>query len=126
MSTIGISEQMREILESVSDGVQDAVSEGMSKSPKRAASKLRSASPKNKGDYAKGWRAKRIDDNEAVVYNATHPGLTHLLENGHVIRNQSGEYGRYNGIKHIEPVEEDAAEDFFNTISEALDKITDH
>lgn len=120
--TKSVSVQMRELLEGIADGAKDAIEEGMNKCPKRAASKLRSVSPKNKGDYAKGWRVKRLKDKEAVVYNAQYPGLTHLLENGHVIRNQKGEYGRVNGIKHIEPVAEEVSEDFINTVSEALDK----
>ena len=118
-----IQVQMEALLADVKSGVEDAIAEGIKKVPKRAASKLRSVSPKSRGDYAKGWRVKRIDDKAAVVYNATHPGLAHLLENGHVIRNKNGEYGRYNGVKHIEPVEEESMDDFLDTVSDALDKI---
>ena len=125
-NSISIEQQMEAILQGVKEGADEAIEEGLKKAPKRAASKLRSTSPKNQGDYSKGWRVKKIDSKEAVVYNATSPGLTHLLENGHMIRNQYGEYGRYNGIKHIKPVEEEYSEQFLEIASEAFDEITDH
>ena len=61
------------------------------------------------GDYARGWtmkqQKKRGEIVGFVVYNRTKPGLTHLLEKGHVIRNKYGEYGRTNGIPHISTAE---------------------
>jgi len=70
------------------------------------------------GEYAQGWtvRNKRTNHTiETVVYNKKQPGLTHLLERTHVIRNAYGSYGRtYEGHgqhPHIEKAQE-AAERF--------------
>jgi hypothetical protein len=57
---------------------------------------------------------------DTVVYNRTMPGLTHLLENGHVIRNKKGDYGRTSGKKHIKPVEEWAVDELPRRIMEDI------
>lgn len=77
---------------------------------KESVSRLKSTSPKKTGDYAKGWKLKRERGrngiNDVTIHNATDWHLTHLLENGHVIRNKKGTYGRAPAHKHIKPVEE--------------------
>lgn len=117
-----ITEQMEEILKDVTAGVNEAIDDGLRKTPKRAAAKLRSVSPRDKGDYARGWTMKRLDKKAAVVYNATFPGLTHLLNNGHDIVTKKGRVGRVNGDKHINAVEEEYIEEFLNEIATSLDK----
>lgn len=61
--------------------------------------------------YWKGWRLKdestRMTTN-VVLYNATVPGLPHLLEYGHAGRNG----GRVAGKAHIKPVEEKISNEF--------------
>lgn len=78
---------------------------------KSAAARLKKASPKKKGGYAKGWRAKVEESvgagTTAVIYNAKKPGLTHLLEKGHEKR--VGGFVR--GVPHIEPAFQQAAEE---------------
>ena len=109
MSDKGFSVQMAELLDDYSREVQRAANNSIDKVTKEAVSKLKSTSPKRKGNYAKGWTRKRLKDrsgiNNVVVHNRVYQ-LTHLLENGHVIRNSKGTYGRAPGIKHIKPVEE--------------------
>jgi len=56
----------------------------------------------------------------AVVHNTKHYQLTHLLENGHVVRNKKGTYGRAPAIKHIAPVEEWANNELPNEIERSL------
>lgn len=66
-------------------------------------------SGKGKGRYAKGWRVKRMAAGTLVsyvVYNGSNPGLTHVLEHGHVSRNQYGSWGRVRAIPHIGPAAE--------------------
>ena len=121
MSNISMTSQMEKILKEVGSAAEDAIQEGFKTAPKKTASLLRSNSPKLHGDYSRGWRVKREDKHLTVVHNATMPGLTHLLENGHVVKNQSGSYGRTNGIKHIKPAEEQGQESFFDTVTDALD-----
>lgn len=86
----------------------------MSKAMRYAKKEVIAKSPVNKGDYKKGWavRTKRLKFGfEGVIYNKTHPGLTHLLNNGHLISNQYGSYGRKAGDRHITKAH-DIAEDY--------------
>jgi len=72
-----------------------------------AVKDLKATSPKDQGDYARGWKATQ-QDGATVIHNATKPQLTHLLENGHA--KQGG--GRVPGKRHIEPVEQRIISDF--------------
>lgn len=89
--------------------VQDAVDDAAKEAAELTANQLRASSPKRakgrgKGKYARGWKVKRRDTAglvSYVVYNGASPGLTHVLEKGHVARNQFGTYGRVRAIPHI-------------------------
>ena len=109
-NTNSVAIQMADILDDYSVEVKRAASNAQDKVAKEAVQKLRNTSPKKTGDYAKGWRVKRERGRNGIptvtVHNKTDYQLTHLLENGHVVRNAKGEYGRTNGIKHIAPVEQ--------------------
>lgn len=123
-----ITKQMANILSEFSAEVRETANDSMDKVSKEAASKLRNTSPKRPGggDYAKSWRVKkkRIWNgiNEVTVYNKDHYRLTHLLENGHVVRNKKGTYGRAPAIKHIEPVEVWSQDEIVNEIERELEK----
>lgn len=108
--TGSIDIQMKELLNEVSKEAREAGANGIKKIAKESVTKLRNTSPKKTGSYAKGWAAKKNGDMNIVVHNKTDYQLTHLLENGHIIKNKKGTYGRTNGIKHIAPVEEWASE----------------
>lgn len=100
--------QMGEILDSYSKEVRRACNNAEDKIAKEAVQKLKNTSPKKTGEYAKGWAVKRTKGKNGIVdvtvYNKKKPQITHLLENGHRVENAKGEYGRFNGIKHIQPV----------------------
>ena len=77
------------------------------------AKQLKSSSPVKKGKgggiYRRSWSVKKMEsgiNTSYVVYNSRRPGLTHLLERGHAVRNQYGSWGSVRGIKHIEPAAE--------------------
>ena len=69
--------------------------------------------------YNSGWKIKRNKD-EAIVYNASQPGLTHLLENGHDIVRNGQKVGHAEGIPHIKPAEEIASKRFVEMVKEQL------
>lgn len=119
---IGISEQMQKILEEVEGDVNDAIEKSLKTTGKGAKTKLQEVSPKEHGDYAKGWTYKRTDDMEVTVYNAKFPGLAHLLSNGHAIVNMHGRFGRVNGDNHIKKVEDEFNEKFEQEIMKELNK----
>ena len=66
-----------------------------------AAKELKQNSPRDTGDFAKGWTKKKTKDG-FIVHNRTNYQLTHLLEKGHAKR----EGGRVPPKVHIAPVEE--------------------
>lgn len=77
------------------------------------------------GDYKKGWRVdKSVKSNDFAytIYNAKKPGLTHLLENGHIGKNQYGQWGKVKGFKHIAPVEKNAINNFEKGIEQIIKK----
>ena len=110
INTNSVSIQMADILDTYSKEVRRAASNAQDKIAKEAVQKLKNTSPKKTGSYAKGWAIKREKGRNGIptvtIHNKTDYQLTHLLENGHIIRNGKGEYGRYNGVKHIAPVED--------------------
>lgn len=115
-----ISDQIAKIFDEYDRDMKRKVNNSVDKVAKESVQKLKDTSPKKTGDYAKGWKIKRERGrngiNDVTIHNATEYRLTHLLENGHVIRNKKGTYGRTSGRKHIKPVE-----DYFN--SEVVEEI---
>lgn len=111
--TKSVSVQMEKILADYSKSVALETDEVFEKVSSECVQKLKDTSPKRAkrgGKYARSWTVKRErkrgDIDTFTVHNAKYYQLTHLLENGHVIRNAKGEYGRTRAIPHIAPVEE--------------------
>lgn len=117
--------QMRDILDDYSKEVQDATNNAIDKVSKESVKMLRNNSPKRTGDYARSWGTKKDRGNGRIytvtVRNKDHYQLTHLLENGHVIVNGKGTYGRAPAKKHIAPVEQWANSELPNEIKRELE-----
>lgn len=99
----------------------------MSKAGKMAKKDVVNASPKGPKNYAKGWaiRTKREKFGvNVLVYNKTHPGLTHLLEKSHIIANKKGTYGRtspgHGQVVHIQPARDKAEEYLLDLLTKEL------
>lgn len=108
MSKKDFSVQISEILDKYEEEVKRTANEVFNEVSKETAQRLKATSPRQSGRYARGWKVtvKPFHEvNEYVVHNTRYQ-LTHLLENGHVIRNQYGTYGRTRPQKHIEPAEQ--------------------
>lgn len=120
-STGSVSVQMKELLDEIDREVQDSTKNGINNVAKESVQKLRNTSPVKTGSYAKGWGTKKQGDMDVVVHNRTDYQLTHLLENGHVIRNKKGTYGRAPAHKHIKPVEEWAIDELPRRILEGIE-----
>ena len=120
-----IQNQMADILDDYSRDVKKATNDAIGNTSKQSVQKLKNTSPKRSGKYARGWTTKKERSRDGIVtvtvHNKTDYQLTHLLENGHVIKNAKGEYGRFNGIKHIAPVEEWAASELPLEIEKELE-----
>lgn len=105
------------LLAQYTDDVEDELEEAQKEVAKEAANKLKSAGGyKNiSGKYRRGWKSKK-NGKGYVVYNATSPQLTHLLEKGHAKR--SG--GRTRAFPHIADVDEWVASEYENRVRSAL------
>ena len=108
MQGISIEAQMTKIFDEYVDEVNDAATEACREAAELTKRTLLKSSPRQSGKgggrYRRGWKVKRIEKgilNGYVVFNGSRPGLTHLLENGHVARNQFGTWGRVRAIPHI-------------------------
>jgi hypothetical protein len=118
MDSLSVTAQMKQIVGNYNREVQEAVNEAAIESSESCLQQLKNTSPKRPkgGRYARGWAIKKNHTAtgavEYVVYNRTDYQLTHLLENGHVIRNKKGTYGRTRPIKHIAPAADTAIQRF--------------
>ena len=123
-----ISDDITRIVEQYGRQAREAVEKAVRKTGRETAKDLRNTSPKRTGAYASSWSTKVTRSSGRLigvtVYNKEHYQLTHLLENGHVIKNKKGEYGRTRPIKHIEPAEQKGIADFEEYAREELEKIT--
>ncbi len=119
--TSSVEIQMADILDTVSKEVKGVLKTDSMQVAKETVQKLKNTSPVKDGSYARGWKVSKQQGSDLVVHNATDYQLTHLLENGHVIRNKKGTYGRTHPIKHIQPAEEWASEELPRKIMEDLD-----
>lgn len=117
---INLEDELGRILDEYMDDVEETANKVINQVAKEAAQKLKDTSPRKTGKYASGWTVKKGKKLNAVVYNATRPGLTHLLEESHPIRNQYGTWGRSTARPHIAPVREWAEEEVVKRIEEAL------
>jgi hypothetical protein len=111
---------MKELLDEINEDVRDSAKKNINAVSRECVQKLKGSSPRRTGSYASGWATKRQGDMDVVVHNRTDYQLTHLLENGHVITNKKGTYGRTHGIKHIAPVEEWAVDELPRRIMEDI------
>lgn len=102
-------------LERYTNLVTDEMEEAKKEVAKELVNMLKQTSPEKTGDYAKGWKTKKVG-NAQVVHNATEYQLTHLLEKGHV--KVGG--GRVAPIVHIKPAEEKAIDEYLERVERAI------
>lgn len=114
------------ILDDYVDDVERKSTECVKKVAQKGAKALRNSSPRHTGKYASGWTVKTENKRTgtmATIYNGKTPGLPHLLEHGHVIRNGTGRsFGSTKSIAHIKPVEEQIIEEFGNELKKVIQK----
>ena len=102
-----MSVDIMKVLKDYVGDVDEIVEESAKEAAEICSNQLRNTSPNGpgrKGHYKNGWAVKPVRSGRLVsfvVYNKTKPQLTHLLENGHVIRNKKGTYGRTHPVKHM-------------------------
>ena len=108
-------------------GVQEAVNESIDKIGKETSKRVREASPKKTGKYAKGWRyrARKMQPDgsfSAVVYNAKYGWMTHLIENGHPIVSKGSVVRTVKPRPHIKPVNDWVMTEGIKILTDAIQK----
>lgn len=96
-----------DILDEYEEFTVQTVREATQRVAKEGVRALKSSSGQfgGSGKYARGWTTTSEGgrfDTTVTIHNRT-PGLPHLLENGHALRNG----GRVSGRTHIAPVEQE-------------------
>lgn len=106
---LDLANEIANALASWSHEVEEEVEQIADEVTSEAVYRLRASSPKDTGNYRKGWTRKKLKDGTYVVHvKAPHYRLTHLLERGHVLVGG----GRTRPQVHIKPVEEAAVTEF--------------
>ncbi len=108
-----VAEEIQNELQTYSDQLTEEVEEKIQTIANECKKNVAEKSPKKTGKYAKGWaitKEKKRLFTVYTIYNKNEPSLTHLLENGHIIRNKKDgkTYGRSKAFPHIEPAEKEA------------------
>lgn len=121
MAYQSVEEQVMAILDEYKEIPKEVAEKNSQKSARNTVQQLKTVSPKRPGggDYASGWTTKK-QGNGTVVYNRKAPGLTHLLEKGHVVKNKYGTYGRAPAHVHIAPVEERNGREYVENVEREL------
>lgn len=120
------SADIEKILEEYGDDIQNNLEEVTKEVGKKAAQAVKNSAKQavNGKQYASGWTSQYETSRlgaTATVYNKKLPGLAHLLEHGHVIRNGTGRtFGTTKAYEHIAPVEEEIVEEYEKEIQKAL------
>ena len=125
ISVDALTEEVIKALNEYKDVAEEDFEEVAKSVAKEGAKKLKATSPRGsgkgrKGHYANGWgvtyERKGNGKFRFTVHNKKKPGLAHLLEKGHQLR----QGGKAKAIVHIKPVEEWCNEEFEKRTEERL------
>ena len=111
---------MKALLDDYSREVKEVSRKSCKSTSKETAQRLKNTSARKTGEYAAGWTSKQLDSDTSVTYNNSVPGLTHLLERGHMIVNKKGTYGRVEGDHKIKEAETWGANELVSKIERWL------
>lgn len=81
------------------------------------------------GAYAASWTNEEVATKKRlvtkqIVYNEEHYRLTHLLENGHVVKNGTGRVlGHAPAYPHIKKVEDEVKEELVKTVKKEIENL---
>lgn len=116
-----LASTINDLLDEYQEDVREVVDKAISETAKESQKELKSTGGFNGTAYKKSWRVKiekqRITTS-ATLYNRK-PGLTHLLEFGHVKQNG----GRTRAFPHIAPVNDKVQSTVVKKIEERIGEI---
>lgn len=115
-----LTEQITESLAEYTDEIAKKIDDSVTECGNELLTNIKRDSPKETGDYKRGWRLKVTSANtgnkSVMVYNATKGFLTHLLENGHAKRGG----GRVEAKPHIRKNEVEIVSKFEKSVEEII------
>ena len=120
VSISSFSDEIQKMLAKYGEEVQQIANEEVIEVSKEAVKLIKQKSPKDQGDYAKGWKMKKKEGRlgiETTIYNSTHGWLVHLLENGHLKRNGTD---RTKEKPHVKPVQDWVGRELIKRIKDKL------
>ena len=119
-----LTQQLNDILDEYTKEVDKISNDTMKNVSKETATDLKNTSPKRTGKYARSWTVKseRGAGGSMIytVHNKDYGWKTHILENGHVIRNKKGEFGRAPAHPHIKPARDRAETKLISELEKKL------
>lgn len=123
-----INSSFNEYSEEVIEAVDAATWETANKAKNQVIKNIDSAGINSrkykKAISARTFKEGRIGTQTGLVFvKAPHYRLTHLLENGHVIKNANGSYGRTKARPHWEPAQKKLETDYPNAVRDKIEKI---
>lgn len=119
---------IQDILSDYVDEIQDSVTQIADEVAEQGKNLLKNTTNTyhvRSGKYNKGWRVKKGQGRNYVhntIYNATGYQLTHLLENGHVGKNQYGQWGIVDSFPHINKVDQLVTSTYSREVENAIKK----
>ena len=123
MNTNRVGEEVLKMLDKYYDNINDEVHQTIKQAAQKAKKEVSAASPSGPGGYAKSWAIK--DESTRItsdfkIYNKM-PGLPHLLENGHTLRNGTGRTFGFGGQRpHIAAVNDELQQSVLKEIEQAI------
>lgn len=130
---INLDRAIVEVINEYGDDVYKVLGDCVDEVTKEATEKLQGVdtfrtSGHAGGPYSGDWTNETVTDTrinkKEVVYNEDNYRLTHLLENGHVIRNGTGRtFGRTGKFPHIVPVSDWAEKELPQLVKRKLESL---
>lgn len=115
-----LADEIMDVLNEYKEVTDEAVESAVTKVSKETKEIAKSGSPVDSGGYQKGWAVKKTSEKAGkvtvTVYNRKKPGLTHLLEKGHALRNG----GRAAAKPHIAPAEDYAVSELESAVKRGI------
>lgn len=117
--------KLEQIYQEYSDEVVKVLPEATKKAAKAAIKSLKANAPRKTGAYAGSFKQKTTESSSSrttIEIYSTKPGLPHLLEYGHPVKNQyGGVYGTAAAHPHWTPAEAEANEVLEEEIRKAVE-----
>lgn len=125
VSAAGFADALGDVIQQYSDEVCKALPDIVKDVANKAKKELQGSAPSKSGAYKKSFATKKTDSSSSLttieIYSKK-PGLPHLLEFGHVVKNQYGVYGVTAARPHWAPAEEAANEELEKQIKEKIEE----